>query len=200
MQEHRCSCTVVPLLKQFNSFEFWKGCGVSRSIYLTTFFGRTSIIYVVRDISFQPKTTYPTFRRAVPNTEVSLILYRSHGQSRYAVYIPTQRKVYRSLLYRSWRPCPTAFLLRSGEFIPRHPVIILLSRCEGAKFAPHSLFGKKIKFAPKLIKKIFQLPQNRHFSVVNCHGSFLDFRRILSFRHWFIAQEKMLNQVKFRRL
>ena len=70
----------------------------------------------------------------------------------------------------------------------------------GAKFAPHSLFGKKIKFAPKLIKKIFQLPQNRHFSVVNCHGSFLDFRRILSFRHWFIDQEKMINQVKFRRL
>ena len=36
--------------------------------------------------SFQLETTYRTFRRAVPNTEVSLFLYRSHGQSKYAVY------------------------------------------------------------------------------------------------------------------
>mgnify|MGYP007002106400 CR=1 FL=1 len=39
--------------------------------------------------------------------------------------IPTRRKMYRSSVFtESWRSCPTAFLLRSGEFIPRHPVHI----------------------------------------------------------------------------
>lgn len=97
MQEHCCSCTVVPSLKPLWLFEVWKGCGVSRSIYLTTFFGRTSIIYVIRDISFQPETTYPAFRRAVPYTEVSLFLTGVLANREMLFYIPIRFKVYRSL-------------------------------------------------------------------------------------------------------
>ena len=137
MQEHRCSCTVVPLLKQFNSFEFWKGCGVSRSIYLTTFFGRTSIIYGVTNIVFSLK------QHIAPSSAPCLTRkyhYFSTGvmANRNMLYIiPTRRKMYRSSVFtESWRSCPTAFLLRSGEFIPRHPVHIHFSRCARGAICP----------------------------------------------------------------
>lgn len=90
---------------------------------------RTSIIYVVTDIVFSLKQHIPPSGELL-SAEVSLVLHRSLGQSKYAVYLPTRRRMYRSsTCVESWRFCPTAFLLRSGEFIPRHPVHIRFSRC-----------------------------------------------------------------------
>ena len=110
--------------------------------------------------SFQLETTYRTFQCAVPNTEVSLFLYRSHGQSKYAVFLPTRRRMYRSsTCVESWRFCPTAFLLRSGEFIPRHPVHIRFSRCIRGFFSPHPLFVTFSSFERKKVIEIFSACQ-----------------------------------------
>lgn len=93
---------------------------------------RTSIIYVVTDIVFSLKQHIPPSGELL-SAEVSLVLHRSLGQSKYAVYLPTRRRMYRSsTCVESWHFCPTAFLLRSGEFIPRHPVHIRFSRCIGS--------------------------------------------------------------------
>ena len=120
--------------------------------------------------SFQLETTYRTFQCAVPNTEVSLFLYRSHGQSKYAVYLPTRRRMYRSsTCVESWRFCPTAFLLRSGEFIPRHPVHIHFSRCARGAIYPLIPYLAIFLFSTtKNLKIIFQLTKNGLFSLANC--------------------------------
>ena len=90
---------------------------------------RTSIIYDVTDIVFSLKQHIPPPGRLLM-TEVSLVLHRSHGQSKYAVYLSTRRRMNRSSTFmESWRSCPTAFLLRSGEFLPRHPFVF---NCQGA--------------------------------------------------------------------
>lgn len=82
--------------------------------------------------------------------EVSLVLHRSHGQSKYAVPLSTRRRMYRSsTCVESWRFCPTAFLLRSGECLPRHPVRIQFSRNTRGYFAPHPLFVTFSSFEPK---------------------------------------------------
>jgi len=129
MQEHCCSCTVVPSLKPLWLFEVWKGCGVSRSIYLTTFFGRTSIIYVIRDISFQPETTYPAFRRAVPYTEVSLFLTGVLANREMLFYIPIRFKVYRSLNKEVVAPLSDSFPFTVRWVYTSASCSILFSRC-----------------------------------------------------------------------
>ena len=97
---------------------------------------RTSIIYVVTDIVFSLKQHIPPSGELL-SAEVSLVLHRSLGQSKYAVYLPTRRRMYRSsTCVESWRFCPTAFLLRSGEFIPRHPFVIRFSRCNRGCLSP----------------------------------------------------------------
>ena len=86
---------------------------------------RTSIIYDVTDIVFSLKQHIPP-PGGLLLAEVSLVLHRSHGQSKYAVYLPTRRRMNRSSTFmESWRFCPTAFLLRSGEFLPRHPFVFI---------------------------------------------------------------------------
>lgn len=90
---------------------------------------RTSIIYAVTDIisAWNQISRLPASCFA----EVSLFLNRSHGQSETCcIIVPTRRKMYRSSTgVESWRSCPTAILLRSGQFLPRHPFIF---NCQGA--------------------------------------------------------------------
>ena len=103
----------------------------------TDFFGRTSIIYGVTNIVFSLK------QHIAPSSAPCLTRkyhYSSTGvmANRNMLYIiPTRRKMYRSSVFtESWRSCPTAFLLRSGEFIPRHPVHIHFSRCARGAICP----------------------------------------------------------------
>lgn len=98
--------------------------------------GGTSIIYGVTDMVFSLKQHIPPSGELL-FAEVSLVLHRSHGQSKYAVPLSTRRRMYRSsTCVESWRFCPTAFLLRSGEFIPRHPFVIRFSRCNRGCLSP----------------------------------------------------------------
>ena len=117
---------------------------------------RTSIIYVVTDIVFSLKQHIPPSGELL-SAEVSLVLHRSLGQSKYAVYLPTRRRMYRSsTCVESWRFCPTAFLLRSGEFIPRHPVHIHFSRCARGAICPLIPYlGKILSLSEKTYKYFF---------------------------------------------
>lgn len=116
---------------------------------------RTSIIYDVTDIVFSLKQHIPP-PGGLLLAEVSLVLHRSHGQSKYAVYLPTRRRMDRSsTCVESWRFCPTAFLLRSGAFIPRHSICILFSSCTGGCFNPLIPYLGKNQRLTKSISKIF---------------------------------------------
>lgn len=106
--------------------------------------------------------------------EVSLVLHRSHGQSKYAVPLSTRRRMYRSsTCVESWRFCPTAFLLRSGEFIPRHPFVIRFSRCNRGCLSPLIPYlGKIQRLTTKKSEKFFQFLENGFFALAHrllCH-------------------------------
>ena len=110
--------------------------------------------------------------------EVSLVLHRSHGQSKYAVLLSTRRRMYRSSTFvESWRFCPTAFLLRSGEFIPRHPFVIRFSRCNRGCLSPLIPYlGKIQRFTTKKSEKIFQFLENGSLTLAHsllCHTEML---------------------------
>ena len=116
---------------------------------------RTSIIYDVTDIVFSLKQHIPP-PGGLLLAEVSLVLHRSHGQSKYAVYLPTRRRMNRSSTFmESWRFCPTAFLLRSGECLPRHLVRIHFSRYARGCFASHPLFLTFLRFHNREFQKFF---------------------------------------------
>ena len=124
---------------------------------------RTSIIYDVTDIVFSLKQHIPP-PGGLLLAEVSLVLHRSHGQSKYAVYLPTRRRMNRSSTFmESWRFCPTAFLLRSGECLPRHLVRIHFSRCARGCFASHPLFLTFLRFHNREFQKFFLSFSNRVF-------------------------------------
>ena len=106
--------------------------------------------------------------------EVSLVLHRSHGQSKYAVPLSTRRRMYRSsTCMESWRFCPTAFLLRSGEFIPRHPFAIRFSRCNRGCLSPLIPYlGKIQSLTTKKLEKFFQFLENGSLTLAHgllCH-------------------------------
>ena len=106
--------------------------------------------------------------------EVSLVLHRSHGQSKYAVHLSTRRRMYRSsTCVESWRFCPTAFLLRSGEFIPRHPFVIQFSRCNRGCLSPLIPYlGKIQRLTTKKSEKFFQFLENGSLTLAHgllCH-------------------------------
>lgn len=110
--------------------------------------------------------------------EVSLVLHRSHGQSKYAVPLSTRRRIYRSsTCVESWRFCPTAFLLRSGEFIPRHPFVIRFSRCNRGCLSPLIPYlGKIQRLTTKKSEKFFQFLENGSLTLAHgllCHTEML---------------------------
>lgn len=142
---------------------------------------RTSIIYDVTDIVFSLKQHIPP-PGGLLLAEVSLVLHRSHGQSKYAVYLPTRRRMNRSSTFmESWRSCPTAFLLRSGECLPRHLVRIHFSRCARGFFAPHPLFVTFPGFERKYLQRNFELAENRLFATVHRLLRQSSYRTILAF-------------------
>lgn len=116
---------------------------------------RTSIIYDVTDIVFSLKQHIPP-PGGLLLAEVSLVLHRSHGQSKYAVYLPTRRRINRSSTFmESWRFCPTAFLLRSGECLPRHLVRIHFFKVRERLFRLSSLIPDFSEISQPGISKIF---------------------------------------------
>lgn len=158
---------------------------------------RTSIIYVLTDIVFSLKQHIPPSGELL-SAEVSLVLHRSLGQSKYAVYLPTRRRMYRSsTCVESWRFCPTAFLLRSGEFIPRHPVHIRFSRRMRGFFAPHPLFVTFSSFERKKLYKIFQLAEDDLLAAV--HGLLWNATNctILQFCQRLIRKIQVIDEVVF---
>ena len=126
--------------------------------------GRTSIIYAVTDIVFSLKQNIPPsgelfFRSIIITPPESWPIEICCLSSRLGAGF-----IARLLLAESWRSCPTAFLLRSGECLPRHPVSILFSRCMRGFFAPHPLFVTFSKFHNQKSQKNFlSLPRTAFF-------------------------------------
>ena len=131
--------------------------------------------------------------------EVSLVLHRSHGQSKYAVPLSTRRRMYRSsTCVESWRFCPTAFLLRSGEFIPRHPFVIRFLRCNRGCLSPLIPYlGKIQRLTTKKSEKFFQFLENGSLTLAHsllCHTKMFG---NLFFTHRGFGQVQTVNDTVF---
>lgn len=131
--------------------------------------------------------------------EVSLVLYRSHCQSKYALPLSTRRRMYRSsTCVESWRFCPTAFLLRSGEFIPRHPFVIRFSRCNRGCLSPLIPYlGKIQRLTTKKSENFFQFLENGSFTLAHgllCHT---EMRGNLFFAHRGFGQVQTVDDTVF---
>lgn len=119
--------------------------------------------------SFQLETTYRTFQCAVPNTEVSLFLYRSHGQSKYAVYHSDSAQDVSLVRFHG----VLALLSDSFPFTVRW--VYTSASCsysffkvrERHIFSSHSLFGNFFEFAPKFFRNFFRVSSKLLFS---CYG------------------------------
>ena len=127
---------------------------------------------------FQPETTYPAFRRAAFLQKYPLFSTGVMANRNYAVPLSTRRRMYRSsTCVESWRFCPTAFLLRSGEFIPRHPFVIRFSRCNRGCLSPLIPYlGKIQRLTTKKSENFFQFLENGFFALAHrllCHTEML---------------------------
>ena len=117
--------------------------------------------------SFQPETTYPVCARAVLITEVSLVFSGVIANRKMLFAFRSGASADRSLTFvRSWRHCPAAFLLRSGELMSSASSIQLcLSIGEDLYSTPKQMFCQH--FAEKYFSKNF-CPCFRRFIAPVC--------------------------------